>query len=84
MSTNPDRTFLRDFDFLSSAALALAITGLAIGWFAQSPESSFERAHRVNIEDTLTLTEDGRMKLTVTAQRPKEMHGTVIASRRPA
>lgn len=84
MSTNPDRTFLSDFDFLSSAALAVAITGLAIGWFAQPTESALASANRVNIEDSLTLTEDGRMKLTVTAQRPKEMHGTVIASRRPA
>ena len=83
MSTNPDRTFLSDFDFLSSATLAVAITGLAIGWFAQSPDSTFERASRVNAEDAFTLTEDGRMKVTITAQRPKEMHGTVIASRRP-
>jgi hypothetical protein len=79
MSSNPDRTFLTDFDFLSSAALAVAITGLAIGWFAQSADSSYERANRVEMEDHFTLTEDGRMKLTITAQRPKEMQAAVAA-----
>lgn len=81
MSTNRDRTFLTDFDFLTSAALAMAITGLAIGWFAQPADASFERANRAGTEDSFTLTEDGRMKLTVTAQRPKELQAAVTAKR---
>jgi hypothetical protein len=82
MSTNPDRTFLTDFDFLTSAALAVAITGLAIGWFAQPLDLGFDRARGVAMEDQFTLTSDGRMKVTVTAQRPKELQAA-IASRRP-
>jgi hypothetical protein len=77
MSTNPDRTFLTDFDFLASAALAVAITGLAIGWFAQSVDSGFEQARQVSAEDRFTLTQDGRMKVTVTAQRPKDLQAAV-------
>ncbi len=61
MSTNPDRTFLTDFDFLATAALAVAITGLAIGWFALPVDSGFEQARQVSAEDRFTLTADGRM-----------------------
>ena len=83
MSTNPDRTFLSDFDFLTSAAMAVAITGLAIGWFAQPADSSYERANQVSVEDAFTLTDDGHMKLTVTAQRPKQLQAATLATKRP-
>ena len=80
MSTNPDRTFLSDFDFVASAALAVAITGLAVGWFANPVDSSFERANQASAEDHFTLTTDGTMKVLITAPRPKELPPAVQAA----
>ena len=79
MTTTP----LKDLHLDTTLSLAVIATGLMISWFG-SVESAGQQAARIAAEDRVTVSqEDGRYKMTVTAQRPRDFipaHATVQAA----
>jgi len=68
MTTTPFQQMRLD----TTLSLAVIATGLMVSWFG-SAESVGAQAARIAAEDRVTVSqEDGRYKMTVTAQRPRD------------
>jgi hypothetical protein len=68
MTTTPFQKMQLD----TTLSLAVIATGLMVSWFG-SVESAGQQAARIAAEDRVIVSqEEGRYRMTVTAQRPKD------------
>jgi len=63
----------KELELDTTLSVAVIVTGLVVGWFTYSIDTAAQYNPRIAAEDGVTITqEDGRFKMTVTAQRPRD------------
>lgn len=68
----------------TTLSLAVIATGLMVSWFG-SVESAGQQAARIAAEDRVIVSqEEGRYRMTVTAQRPKDFVPAQMQAAAPA
>lgn len=65
-------TKFRELQLDTTFSLAVIISGLVVGWFTYAIDPAAQSGERFAAEDSVTVTQDGRYKMTVTAQRPRD------------
>ena len=66
-------TQFKELQLDTTLSLAVIATGLVVSWFGYAVDSTRQQAARIAAEDTVTVSQDdGRYKMTVTAQRPRD------------
>ncbi|HEX4944803.1 MAG TPA: hypothetical protein VFV55_10645 [Usitatibacteraceae bacterium] len=60
---------LEKLDLMGVASLAVVTAALLVGWMVTSYHSAAPQARHAAQEQAVTLTDDGRMRLVVTAAR---------------
>jgi hypothetical protein len=80
MTTTPFQKMQLD----TTLSLAVIATGLMVSWFG-SVESAGQQAARIAAEDRVIVSqEEGRYRMTVTAQRPKDFVPATTQASLPA
>lgn len=67
---------LGKLDSVSSISMAVTFAALVAGWIVTSADSGADAARRIAREDAFTLTQDGRLQVTVTAPRAPSVSPT--------
>ena len=77
-------TNFREFNLDSTLSVAMMVAaGLAIAWFAGAQPTASQTAQHIAAEDRVTVSQDeGRYRMTITAQRPHDFVPAVQAAQR--
>jgi hypothetical protein len=61
-----------DLHLDTTLSLAVLLTGLVVGFAPFAADQATGTGERFAAQDAVTVTQDGRYKMTVTAQRPRD------------
>lgn len=72
---------LEKLDLMGVASLAIVTAALLVAWMVTTHDASARPARQAAQESAVTLTDDGRMKVIVTAARSRESSPAATSTR---